>query len=110
MALPSGRVLRPVPGNGGSPTYCNAECLLLQIKEANVYDPDEDPVTIGVYDDHAASARSDELEYIYLCKECAEERGVEVTHLSDTAAGQSEYCEGDCCRPNRTEEEEEYVD
>lgn len=74
-----------------------------------MYDPDEDPVTIGVYDDHAASVRSDELEYIYLCKECAEERGAEVTHLSDTAAGQSEYCEGDC-RPNRTEEEEEYVD
>ena len=67
---------------------------------------DEDAVTIGVYDDYAAFVRSDELEYVYLCEECAEERGADVTHLSTTAAGDWACCE-DCGSPNRTEEEEE---
>ena len=67
---------------------------------------DEDAVTIGVYDDYAAFVRSDELEYVYLCGECAEERGADVTHLSTTAAGDWACCE-DCGNPNRPEEEEE---
>ena len=71
-----------------------------------MYEHYEDTVTIGVYDDHAASVRLDELEYAYLCDECTEERGAEVTYLSTMAAGRSEYCD-DCGSPNRTEEEEE---
>jgi hypothetical protein len=67
----------------------------------------EDEVTIGVYDDHAASAGLDELEYVYLCEECAEERGADVTSLSTIAAGLSECCDN-CGRFNRAEEEEEY--
>ena len=75
-----------------------------------MYDQYEDAVTIGVYDDHAASVSSDELEYVYLCEECAEERGADVTHLSTTAAGDWACCE-DCGNPNRSrEEEEEYED
>jgi hypothetical protein len=70
-----------------------------------VYEYYEDEVTIGVYDDHAASASSDELEYACLCEECAERRGAEVTELSDMAAGETAYCD-DCGSPNRTEEEE----
>jgi hypothetical protein len=67
---------------------------------------DEDAVTIGVYDDHAAFVRSDELECVYLCEECAEERGADVTHLSTTTAGYWACCE-DCGHPNRAKEEEE---
>jgi hypothetical protein len=51
-----------------------------------VYEHYEDTVTIGVYDDHAASAGSDELEYAYLCDGCAE--GRDVTCLSTVAAGE----------------------
>lgn len=65
--------------------------------------------TIGVYDDHAASAGLYELEYACLCEECAEERGADVTYLFTLAAGREAYC-GDCSLPNRTEEEEEYED
>jgi hypothetical protein len=67
----------------------------------------ENEGTIGVYDDHAASAGLYELEYACLCKECAEERGADVTYLSTLAAGQAAYCD-DCGYPNRIEEQEEY--
>ncbi len=69
----------------------------------------EDEGKIGVYDDHAALVRTDQLDYAYLCEECAEERGVDVTYLSTMVAGQSAYCD-DCGSPNRAEEEEEYED
>jgi hypothetical protein len=61
----------------------------------NVYIHYEDEGKIGVYDDHAAPAGLYELEYAYLCEKCAEERGVDVTHLSPMAAWQSAYCD-DC--------------
>lgn len=75
-----------------------------------MYEYYEDEGTIGVYDDHAASAGLYELEHAYLCEGCAEERGADVTYLSTLAAGQAAYCDG-CGSPNRTEEkEEEYED
>jgi hypothetical protein len=74
-----------------------------------VYIHYEDEGKIGVYDDHAASAGLYELEYAYLCEECAEVRGAEVAYPFTMAAGQSAYCDP-CGRPNRVEEEEEYED
>ncbi len=71
-----------------------------------MYEHCEDTVPIGVYDDHAASAGSDELEYAVLCEVCAEERNGDVTHLSTIDAGGSLYCD-ECSSPNRTEEVEE---
>ena len=69
-----------------------------------MYEHDEDGVTIRIYEDHKASARSDEIEYTCLCDECVEEH--DVTHLSTAAAGDPHCCD-DCGSPNRTEEEEE---
>src|SRR5215212_9065281 len=59
----------------------------------------ETPVKIGVYDDHAAYARSDDLQYAYLCKGCAEERDANVTYLSPVEAGERLRCD-DCGSPN----------
>jgi hypothetical protein len=60
-------------------------------------------VRVGVYEDHKASARSDELEYAYFCDECAAER--DVTYLETVPAGEECHCE-DCWRRNREEEED----
>ena len=76
-----------------------------------MYEHYEDTVALSVYDDHDALAKSDELAYVYLCEECAEDRGAGVTLLSNMAAGQSEHCDGGCGRANRAREvEEEYED
>ena len=61
---------------------------------------------IGIYEDHAASAGSDELEYAYLCEGCAEERGADGGRLETVAAGWPCSCD-ECGSPNRDEEEEE---
>lgn len=66
---------------------------------------DETPVKIGVYDDHAAYAGSDDLQYAYLCKGCAEGRGANVTFLSPVGAGERLRCD-DCGNPNRDHDEE----
>ena len=70
-----------------------------------MYEHDEDVVSIGVYDDHAASAGTDELVYAYLCGGCAAERNGDVTRLSTVAAGIWVCCD-DCGSPNSTEEGE----
>ncbi len=74
-----------------------------------MYDHYEDALTISVYDDHAASAGSDELEYTFRCDGCAEERDGDVNHLSTTDAGEWACCD-DCGSTNRTGEEEEEED
>jgi hypothetical protein len=68
-----------------------------------VYVHHEEAVTISMYDDHAASTRSNELEYVYLCEECAGESDGDVTHLSTTVPGEPGACD-DCGSPNRVEE------
>jgi hypothetical protein len=74
-----------------------------------VYEHYEDAVTIGVYDDHAASAGSDHLVYAYLCDGCAGERNGDVTHLSTLAAGWPMSCES-CGCPNRDDDDDEEDD
>jgi hypothetical protein len=66
----------------------------------------ETPVKIGVYDDHDAYARSDELQYAFLCDGCAEWRDPNVTHLSTVEAGETIRCD-DCGSPNRDYDDEE---
>lgn len=76
-----------------------------------MYDRNEDAVTISLYDDHVASAGSDELEYAYLCEGCAEEREMngDVTHLDTLDAGEWVCCE-ECGCPNRDKNEEDEED
>ncbi len=57
---------------------------------------------IGTYDDHRNSASEDGgYPTVFLCKDCAEERGADVTYLDKAPAGA--MCE-DCGR--MTEEDE----
>jgi hypothetical protein len=70
------------------------------------WDLSETPVRIGVYDDHDAYARSDDLQYAYLCDSCAEGRDPNVTYLSTVEAGESIRCD-DCGNPNRDSDDEE---
>jgi hypothetical protein len=62
-------------------------------------------VKIGVYDDHAASAGSDELVYALLCDGCAAEREGDVSYLDTMPAGEAYSCEV-CGLRNREEEED----
>ena len=67
-------------------------------------------VIIRLYDDHRASAEAEGgYPTIYLCDECAEERGGDVTHLADPTTGEELYCE-DCGKPNQAAEEKEERD
>ena len=70
------------------------------------WDMSETPVRIGVYDDHDAYARSDDLQYAFLCDWCAEERDPNVTYLSTVDAGEQIRCD-DCGNPNRDRDDEE---
>ncbi len=71
-----------------------------------MYEHYEEAVTISLYDDHAASAAADDLEYVYLCAGCAEDRGADVTYLSTAAVGESLSCD-ECGSPNRDEDKKE---
>lgn len=66
--------------------------------------------TIRFYDDHRPSTEMDGgYPTIYLCDECAEERGGDVTHLSNSTIGEELYCD-DCGNPNQAAEETEEKD
>ncbi len=67
-------------------------------------------VIIRLYDDHRTSAEAEGgYPTIYLCDECAEKRGGDVTHHNDPAVGEELYC-ADCGNPNQAAEEEEVQD
>ncbi len=62
-------------------------------------------VIIRLYDDHRSSAQAEGgYPTIYLCDECAQERGGDVGHHNDALAGEELYCE-DCGMPNQAAEE-----
>jgi Domain of unknown function (DUF4917) len=66
--------------------------------------------TIRLYDDHRSSAEAEGgYPTIYLCDDCAEQRGGNVTFLNDPPVGEELYCE-DCSNPNQAAEERELED
>jgi len=71
---------------------------------------DQVAVTIRLYDDHRSSAEAEGgYPSIYLCDECAEKRGGDVTHLNNPPSGEELYCEG-CGNSNQAAEAREMRD
>jgi len=67
-------------------------------------------LTIRRYDDHRSSAEAEGgYPYIYLCDECAEKRGADVTLVEDPNSSEELYC-SDCGRPNRAAAEAQKKD
>ena len=81
------------------------ECTVVVLESGHEEATVDMPVTVSTYEDHYASAKSDDIEYTSLCDGCVEEH--DVTYLSTLAAGEAGCCD-DCGRPNRGEEEEDY--
>lgn len=65
-------------------------------------------VVVGIYEDHEASREADNIEYKYLCDECAATKCY-VTLLSTEPAGNGAECD-ECQNSNVYEEEDEEED